>query len=179
MLILLRERKIDSTAFADFAFRQDRDKISEHLFQEIIVALLRHPDQTSANISRRLVYNYYFAQGSSADFPEELVFDVLALSSTTDPHSSMADWNEIAKGFIKKHPARSMDLLNEILRNIRRISHYGDTSFIEEIAVEIVRDHPSEAWKSYWRFRYQNQRIVGQCFAGLLILALEICLKIC
>ena len=148
MLILLRERKIDSTAFADFVFRQDRNKISDHLFQEIIVTLLRHPDQTSANISRRLVYNYYFAQGSPADFPEELVFDVLALSSATDPHSSMADWNEIAKGFIKKHPARSMDLLNEILRNIKRISHYGDTSFIEEIAVEIVRDHPSEAWEA-------------------------------
>ena len=147
MLVLLREGKIDSTAFSDFAFRQDRDRISDHLFQEIITTLLRHPDQTSVNISRSLVYNYYFTQSSSADFPEELVFNVLALSSATEPHSSMADWNEIAKGFIKKHPTRSMDLLNEILRNIRRISRYDDTSFIEEIAVEIVRDHPLEAWK--------------------------------
>ena len=148
MLILLREGKIDSTAFAGFAFRQDRDRISDHLFQEIITTLLRRPDQTSVNISRRLVYNYYFAQGSSADFPEELVFEVLALSSATEPHSSMADWNDLAKGFIKKHPTRSMDLLNEILRNIRQISRHGDTSFIEEIAVEIVRDHPLEAWKT-------------------------------
>ena len=148
MLILLREGKIDSTAFADFAFRQDRDRISDHLFQEIITTLLRRPDQTSVNISRRLVYNYYFAQGSSADFPEELVFEVLALSSATEPHSSMADWNDLAKGFIKKHPTRSMDLLNEILKNIRQISHHGDTSFIEEVAVEIVRDHPLEAWKT-------------------------------
>ena len=147
MLILLREGKIDSTAFADFAFRQDRDKISDHLFQEIITTLLRRPDQTSVNISRRLVYNYYFAQGSSADFPEELVFEVLALSSATEPHGSMADWNDLAKGFIKKHPTRSMDLLNEILKNIRQIFHHGDTSFIEEVAVEIVRDHPHEAWK--------------------------------
>ena len=147
MLVLLREGKIDSTAFDNFAFRQDKNKISEHLFQEIITTLLRHPDQTSVNISRQLVYNYYFAQSSSADFPEALVFDVLALRSATEPHSSMADWNEIAKGFIKKHPTRSMDLLNEMLRNIRRISRYSDTSFIEEIAVEIVRDHPSEAWR--------------------------------
>lgn len=147
MLILLREGKIDSTAFSDFAFKQGKNSISANLFQEIITTLLRHPDQTSVNISRRLVYNYYFTQSSSADFPEELVFDVLALSSATEPHSSMADWNEIAKGFIKKHPTRSMDLLNEMLRNIRRISRYSDTSFIEEIAVEIVRDHPSEAWR--------------------------------
>ena len=147
MLILLKEGKIDSTAFARFAFRQDRDRISDHLFHEIITTLLRRPDQTSVNISRQLVYHYYFAQGSSADFPEELVFEVLALSSATEPHSSMADWNEIAKGFIKKHPTRSMDLLNEILRNIRQISRHGDTSFIEEIADKIVFDYPCEAWK--------------------------------
>ena len=147
MLILLREGKINSTAFSNFAFRQNRDKISDHLFQEIITTLLRHSDQTSVNISRRLVYNYYFTQSASADFPEELVFDVLALSSATEPHSSMADWNDLAKGFIKKHPTRSMDLLNDILGNIRRISRYDDTSFIEEIAVAIVRDHPLEAWK--------------------------------
>lgn len=168
MLILLREGKIDSAVFDNFAFRQDKNKISEHLFQEIITTLLRNPDQTSVNISRQLVYNYYFAQSPSTDFPEELVFDVLALRSATEPHSSMADWNEIAKGFIKKHPMRSMDLLNEILRNIRRISRYDDTSFIEEIAVEIVRDHPLEAWKVISEIpvsRPKDRKVVFRWFA--------------
>ncbi len=148
MLILLKEEQLDSTAFADFAFRQDRDRISDHLFQEIITTLLRRPDQTSVNISRRLVYNYYFAQGSSADFPEDLVFDVLALNSETeDRHSiSLGDWKRIAKRFIKKHPTRSVDLLNDILRSMRQISVY-DKRLIVEIADEIVRDRPSEAWK--------------------------------
>ena len=148
MLILLKEEKIDSTAFAGFVFKQDRDRISEHLFQEIITTLLRRPDQTSVNISRRLVYNYYFAQGSSADFPEELVFEVLALNpETEDRHSiSLGDWKRIAKRFIKKHPTRSVDLLNDILRSMRRISVY-DKRLIVEIADEIVRDRPSEAWK--------------------------------
>ena len=148
MLILLREGKIDSTAFADFAFRQDKDKISDHLFQEIITTLLRRPDQTSVNISRRLVYNYYFTQSSSADFPEELVFDVLALHpDAEDRHSiTLGDWKRIAKRFIEKHPTRSVDLLNDILRSMRQISVY-DKRLIVEIADEIVRDHPPEAWK--------------------------------
>ena len=148
MLILLKEGKIDATAFAEFAFRQDRDKISDHLFQKIISTLLRHPDKTSVNISRRLVYNYYFTQSSSADFPEELVFDVLALhSEAEDRHSiTLGDWKRIAKRFIKKHPPRSVDLLNDILRSMRQISVY-DKRLIVEIADEIVRDRPSEAWK--------------------------------
>ncbi|MCY4131722.1 MAG: XRE family transcriptional regulator [Nitrospira sp.] len=148
MLILLKEGEIDSTAFAGLVFRQDRDRISDHLFQEIITTLLQHSDQTSVNISRRLVYDYYFAQGSSDNFPEELVFDVLALHPRTeDRHSiTLGDWNRIAKRFIKKYPTRSMDLLNDILRSMRQISVY-DKRLIAEIADEIVIKHPPEAWK--------------------------------
>ncbi len=147
MLILLREGKIDSAAFSDFAFRQDRDRISDHLFQEIITTLLRHPDKFSVNISRRLVYDYYFSQSSSADFPEELVFEVLALHpEAEDRHSiTLGDWKRIAKRFIKKHPMRSVDLLNDILRSMRQISMYN--RLLVEIADEIVRDRPSESWK--------------------------------
>ena len=101
MLILLKEGKLDSTAFAGFVFKQDKDKISDYLIQEIITALLRPPDQTSVNICRRFVYDYYFTKEVSADFPEELVFEVLTMLSETDDRMSMYYWNEIAKGFIK------------------------------------------------------------------------------
>ena len=147
MLNLLKEGKIDSTAFAGFVFKQDEDKISDQLFQEIITTLLEHPDQTTFNVCTQLVYNYYFAEGGSEDFPEELVFEVLTMLSETDEPMIMSYWHDIAKGFIKKHPTRSMDLLNEILRNMRQISHHGDTSFVAEIADEIVCDHPPEAWR--------------------------------
>ena len=59
---------------------------------------------------------------------------------------SLGDWKRIAKRFIKKHPTRSVELLNDILRSMRQISVY-DKRLIVEIADEIVRDHPSEAWK--------------------------------
>ncbi len=147
MLILLKEGKLDSTAFAGFVFKQDKDTISDHLFQEIIATLLRRPDQTSVNISRRFVYDYYFAQGSSDDFPEDLVFEVLTMLSETDDIMPMYYWNEIAKGFIKKHPTRSVELLNEMLRNMRWISHHGASGYIAEIADKIVLDHPLEAWE--------------------------------
>ncbi|MYB34224.1 MAG: hypothetical protein F4X92_03700, partial [Gammaproteobacteria bacterium] len=147
MLILLKEGELDSTAFAGFVFKQAKDKISEHLFREIIAALLQHPDQTSVNISRRLMYDYYFAKEISEDFPEELVFEVLTMLSETDDLMSMHYWHEIAKGFIKKYPTRSMDFLNEIFRNARRISRYGATGYLAEIADEIVIKHPLESWE--------------------------------
>jgi len=147
MLILLREEEIDSTAFAGFVFQQDKDKISDQLFQEIITTLLEHPDQTTFKVCTWLIYNYYFWQGSPDDFPEALVFEVLTMLSETADLMTMYYWNEIAKEFIKKHPTRSVNLLNEILRNMRRISHHGDTSFVAEIADKIVFDCPCEAWK--------------------------------
>ena len=147
MLILLKEEQLDSTAFAGFVFKQDKDTISDHLLQEIIATILRRADKTSVNICGRFVYDYYFAQSSSADFPEELVFEVLTMLSETDDLMSMYYWSEIAKGFIKKHPTRSMDLLNEMLRNMRRISHHGASGYIAEIADKIVFDHPLEAWE--------------------------------
>ena len=147
MLVLLREGKIDSTAFVGFVFIQHKDKISEHLFQEIIATLLRHPDDTSVKVYTQLMFNNCFAKGFCDDVPEAMVFEVLAMLRETDDLMSMYHWSEIAKGFIRKYPTRSVDLLNEILRNMKRISHHGDTRFVAEIADEIVRDHPSEAWK--------------------------------
>ena len=147
MLVLLREGKIDSTAFVGFVFIQHKDKISEHLFQEIIATLLRHPDDTSVKVCTQLMFNNCFAKGFCDDVPEAMVFEVLTMLRETDDLMSMYHWSEIAKGFIRKYPTRSVDLLNEVLRNMKRISHHGDTRFIAEIADEIVRDHPSEAWK--------------------------------
>ncbi len=146
MLILFRQGKIDSTAFDGFAFRQEEDGLSAHLFQEIIATLLRRPDRTAVNVCIQLVYDYYFTPGSSVDFPEELVFEVLAVPSETDGLMPMFCWNEIAEGFIKKHPTRSMGLLNEILRNRRSLSRYSAT-YIAEIADMIVRAHPLEVWR--------------------------------
>lgn len=147
MLILLREGEIDSTAFAGFVFKQDKDKVSDQLFQEIIATLLEHPDRTTFNVCAWLIYNYYFWQGSSTDFSEELVFEVLIMPSETDDIMPMYYWSEIAKGFIKKYPTRSVDLLNRMLRNMKFISRYGAAGYVAEIADEIVIKYPLESWK--------------------------------
>ena len=154
MLILLKEEKIDSTAFAGFAFRQDQDTISDHLFQEIITTLLRRPDETSVNVCTRLVYDYYFDEGGSEDFPESLVFDVLTRLTLTEADNLMVMsrvMSEIARGFLQKHPNRKIDLFKEITRNMRRISRYVNTD-IANVADNIVKDHPRETWETVSEF---------------------------
>ena len=150
MLILLKEGKIDSTAFAGFAFRQDKDTISDHLFQEMITTLLRSPDETSVNVCTQLVYDYYFDEGGAKDFPESLVFDVLTRLTLTEADNLMVMskiMSKIAWGFLKKHPNRKMDLFKEITRNMRRISRYENPD-IANVADNIVKDHPRETWKT-------------------------------
>lgn len=150
MLILLKEGKIDSPAFAGFAFRQDKDTISDHLFQEMITTRLRRPDETSVNVCTRLVYDYYFAEGGSEDFPESLVFDVLTRLILTEADNLMVMskiMSEIARGFLQKYPNRKMDLFKEITRNMRRNFRYVNTD-IANVVDNIVKDHPRETWKT-------------------------------
>lgn len=149
-LILLKEGKIDSTAFAGFAFRQDKDTISDHVFQEMITTLLRRPDETSVNVCTQLVYDYYFDEGGSKDFPESLVFDVLTRLTLTgiDGPGVMS---EIARGFLQKYPNRKMDLFKEITRNMRKNSRYVNTD-IANVADNIVKDHPRETWETVSEF---------------------------
>ena len=53
----------------------------------------------------------------------------------------------MAKGFLKKHPHWGVDLFNEIMRSNRRISRYGNTEYIANVADDIVKNHPHETWK--------------------------------
>ena len=150
MLILLKEGKIDSPAFAGFAFRQDKDTISDHLFQEMITTRLRRPDETSVNVCTRLVYDYYFDEGGSEDFPESLVFDVLTRLTLTEADNLMVMskiMSEIARGFLQKYPDRKMDLFKEITGNMRRNFRYVNTD-IANVVDNIVKDHPCETWKT-------------------------------
>lgn len=148
MLALYKEGKIEARAFDRFAFRQDKDILSDSLFQQIITTLLQRTDDTTINICIQLVQDYYFDKGSTGDFPEDLIFKVLTAAPSNDNHDQMYGfyWDIIAKKFLKKHPNRNMDLFKDITSDMGRISRYGSTDYIANIADEIVKEHPQETW---------------------------------
>ena len=149
MLALFKAGKIEAHAFNRFAFRQDKNILSDGLFQQVVTTLLDCADDTAINICTQLVQDYYFDKGASGEFPEELIFKVLTAITSADNHVQMYGfyWDIIAKKFLKKHPKRNMDLFKKIMSDMGQISRYGNTDYIAKIADEIVKEQPQATWK--------------------------------
>lgn len=149
MLSLFKNGKIASNSFNRFAFRADSNNIPDAIFRELINALLQHPDKTSVSICTELVQGYYFDEDPSGEFPEELIFKVITAMPLIDNQDQMYGyyWNKIAEGFLKKHPNRSIALLDKILSNEGQVSRYGSLEHIAKVADKIVFAHPLESWK--------------------------------
>ncbi len=147
MLALFEDGKLEPVAFGGFIITQNTTSLSSDLLHQVITALLHHADGTSINICTQYVYNYYFHEDCTDDFPEYLIFKVLTAVPSSDDYDQMYGfyWDKIAKGFLKKHPDRNMDLFKEIMSDIGRIFHYRNTVY--NIASDIVKDHPHEAWE--------------------------------
>ena len=143
MLVLFKDGRLEARAFT-LAFWLNKADLSDNLFQQVIAALLNNADDASSSICIQLVHDYYFDKGSTDDFSEDLVFKALTTFPLTDNNDA---WNMMAKGFLKKHPHRGVDLFNEIMRSNRRISRYGNTEYIANVADDIVKNHPHETWK--------------------------------
>ncbi len=171
MLVLFKDGRLESRAFA-LVFRLNKVDLSDNLFQRVIAALLHNADDASISICIQLVHDYYFDEGPTGDFPEDLVFKALTTFPLTDNNDTMHGfyWDMMAKGFLKKHPHRSVDLFNEIMRGNRRSSHYDNTEYIANVADDIVKNHPHETWKivsdllvSESGYHYELEDWLGNC----------------
>ena len=146
LLALLKSGQLAPAAFTSKRLTD----LSENLFQQIIIALLDHVEDTSSNIfCVQHVYNYYFGKDSIGDFPEDLIFKVLISIPSEFHQNSMYGfyWGKIAQGFIGKYPHRKMDLFKEITSDTKRLSRYCYSGDIGKLANDIVKDHPQETWK--------------------------------
>lgn len=148
MILLLKNNAISPNAFSRFLIRKHKDEFNEELFQEILAELLKHPDSSAIGICIQLTQDYYFDKGSSGDFPEELIFNILSAIPPTKKQDQMYGyyWNIVAKNFLNKHPERSLELLNCIFNNMEQISRYGNSCYILKIADEIVFANPHNSW---------------------------------
>lgn len=148
MLLLLKNNNISPHAFSRFIFRPYKDEVPERLFQEILSELLCHPDSSSIGICTELAQDYYFDKESSRTFPEELIFNILSAVPPEQKQNQMYGyyWKIIAKKFLKKHPDRSIELLDHILGRMDRISRFGNSNYITQVADEIVISDPNASW---------------------------------
>ena len=149
MLSLFEDRQLGPEAFEGFAFTHKTTSLSEELFQQLIMALMRRADDTSINVCMQHVHNYYFGENATGDFPEDLIFKLLSTVPSDNNRDQMYGfyWDITARGFLKKHPDRKMQLFNKIMSDMESISRYGNTGEIANLADDIVEEHPYETWK--------------------------------
>ena len=149
MLSLFEDRQLGPEAFEGFAFTHKTTSLSEELFQQLIMAFMRRADDTSINVCMQHVHNYYFGENATGDFPEDLIFKLLSTVPSDNNRDQMYGyyWDITARGFLKKHPDRKMQLFNKIMRDMESISRYGNTGEIANLADDIVKEHPYETWK--------------------------------
>ena len=149
LLSLFDNGQLGSEALERFAFTRKMDIISEDLFQQLIMALLRRRDDTSLNICIQHIHNYYFGENATNDFSEDIIFKVLSTLPSDNNQDQMYGyyWDIIARGFLMKYPERNMDLFNTIISDMEKISRYGNTVEIGNLAVDIVKEYPYDTWR--------------------------------
>ena len=149
MLSLFDNGQLGPEAFEGFAFTRRTASLSEDLFHQLISAFLRRGDDASICVCMQHVHNYYFGENATGDFPEDLIFKVLSTLPSDNNRDQMYGyyWDIIAKGVLKKSPERNMDLFNTIISDMEKVSRYGNTVEIANLADDIVKEYPYDTWK--------------------------------
>ena len=150
MLSLFDNGQLGPEAFEGFAFTHKTASLSEDLFHQLIFALLRRGDDASLNICLQHTHNYYFGETATGNFPEDLIYKVLITLPSENNRDQMYGyyWDITARGFLKEYPERTMELFNTIMRDIERVSRYGNSIEIAILADDIVKEYPNETWKT-------------------------------
>ena len=150
MLALFDNGQLEPEAFQGFAFTRKTASLSEDLFQQLILALLHRGDDASLNVCLQHTHNYYFGEAATGDFPENLIYKVLITLPSENNRDQMYGyyWDIASRGFLKEYPERTMELFNTIMKDIERVSRYGNSIEIANLADDIVKEYPNETWKT-------------------------------
>lgn len=154
MLYLFDNRQLGPEAFERFAFTHKTASLSEDLFHQLILALLRRGDDASASVCMQHVHNYYFGENATGHYPEDLILKVLSTLPSDNNREQMYGyyWDITARGFLKTYPKRKIELFNTIIRDIQKVSRYGNTVEIAILADDIVKEYPKETWQIVSQF---------------------------
>ena len=160
MLSMFEKGQLGPESFERFIFTHKTTGLSADLIQQLIMALMYRTDETSINVCMQHVYNYYFGENATGDFPEELIFKVLNSVPSDNNQDQMYGyyWNITAKGFLKKYPERKMELFNILVKDMGSISGYGNIGEIANFAVDIVKEHPYDTWKTVSELLISKER---------------------
>lgn len=144
MLHLYQQGQIKANAFSRLGWRDIPEYIPHALVESVLGSLVVSLSYDAMQMAIELADNYFFNDKNPRPCGENLLFDLISGESFFhDQRNTMVgyNWASVVKGFRQRFPARDLDLLNVILH------HLNDThSDPSNIAEDIAKDHPVEAW---------------------------------
>ncbi len=150
LIKLYRNGKVSSNAFGRLGLFADDDNVSQETVERVLSLLVDQPDDNSFPLAIELADHYFIQNKLKRHYPEQLFFRLLIANEIFKKDSDTMigyHWHNIAKDFIDKYPARDMELFSIILANMHNLSGLREMSYPSQIADQIARVHPAEAWE--------------------------------
>lgn len=143
-----------------FAYGSVTRHLSDCIFRKWIELLIQQKNKTALSIALDLSQFFYCRHESRYPLPEDLGLRLLTHPSLFTPSEHKTEpmrdfnWSEMAKWFVKKYPARSLEIAKVMLE------HFGeDGTIVEdtygssiEVLNIIVEKFPEEVWDELKRF---------------------------
>jgi len=146
--------------FRIFAYGSATRNLSEDIFRRWVELLIQKNNKTATSIALDLCQFFYCRKESRYELPEDLGLKLLthpALFTKSDKErESMRDfnWSEIGKWFVRKYPARSLELAKVMLKHFGEDGtiiddHYGSPI---EVLNAIAERYPEQVWDEITKY---------------------------
>jgi hypothetical protein len=150
LLNLYKSEVVTCRAFSRLGYSARQSEVKDFLVQEVIEALLARDDEGAIGVSIELMDQYYCNDKAQVSLPKDLAYRLLEAGITErEDRDGMREyyWHRIANQYRKQYPERDMELLAVMLKHFDQMSRIRRHNDASQVADEIVRKHPKDAWK--------------------------------
>jgi hypothetical protein len=149
LLEMYRKGEVKAFAFSQLAWNAKREGYSPEIVEKILDAQVASGNDEALVVAIDLTSHYFFNKEEPRSCSEELLFKLLAAPYffRRDRNARVGySWYSVAKGFRTRFPHRDLDLLSVILSQKEALSGLRQLTYPMQIADEIARAHPDDAW---------------------------------
>lgn len=163
MLELFREGLLEPAVFAQLFFDARRSVFPESVVLDVVAALTASADQRAHVIAIELVDYYCCEKESPRAFDEQVIVDLMSKPVSEDDRQGMSGFHlcNVMREFRKRFPHRDMDILAMLLPQLNTFIS-PETSDRGQVAYEITKDRPKQAWHLIARaLEQESERLFG------------------
>ncbi|MDH4187922.1 MAG: hypothetical protein OEV08_13090, partial [Nitrospira sp.] len=150
LLTQYRSELITCRVFSHLGYSARKAGVEAPLMSEVIEALLTRDDKGALGVAVELMNQYYCGDEAPAPLPRALTYRVIEAGiSEKEDRDGMREyyWHQIANRYRKQYPDHDMELFAVMLKHFDRLSRIRSNNHASQVADDIVRKHPKDAWK--------------------------------